>query len=395
MEENILNKRKNETILEYKKRLIYGKLIDKTIDYDYSTLSEYVFGRKLSEDVCRRMMYGAKEILLETDKENKSNLSDEKLLKEIEEKTLQLEKEKVKFQDQKREYKNYLRADARFEHLRDTLIEVVKENSYEPFEINFVEDKENQMVVTCSDWHIGLQEENYWNKVNIDIMKQRVQMFTNKIINLINRHNIDTVHIELLGDLVNGLIHVTTRISNEEDVISQVKIASELIANMLFNIAKNVNNVMVYGATSNHGRCVANAVDSLDVENFELLILWYLEAKLSNIKNIKFNENYYDCGMIVYQFLNETIFAVHGHQDKINTVINDLSQMLKIFPTEIHMGHYHHYYENCNHDISVVVNGTLSGTDKYAKGIRKTNKPSQNVMIYNSEGRECTYQIKF
>ena len=91
MEENILNKRENE-ILEYKKRLIYGKLIDKTIDYDYSTLSEYVFGRKLSEDVCRRMMYGAKEILLESDKESKNSLSDEKLLKEIEEKTLQLEK---------------------------------------------------------------------------------------------------------------------------------------------------------------------------------------------------------------------------------------------------------------------------------------------------------------
>ena len=395
MEENILNKRKNETILEYKKRLIYGKLIDKTIDYDYSTLSEYVFGRKLSEDVCRRMMYGAKEILLEMDKETKENISDDKLLKELEDKILEFEKEKIKFQDQKREYRNYLRADARFEHIRDTLFEIVSEGKYEPFEIKHIKDRESEMVICCSDWHIGLEEDNYWNKVNIDIMKERVEEFTNRAIQLIYRHNVDTVRVELLGDLINGLIHVTTRISNEEDVVSQVKIVSELIANMLYNIAQNVNCVKVYSATSNHGRCVANAKDSLDVENFELLIPWYLEAKLSDINNIKFEDNYYDEGIIVYNVFNETIFAVHGHQDKVDKVVGDLSQMLKIFPTEIHMGHYHSYYEKTEHDISVIVNGTLSGVDKYAKGIRKTNRPSQNIMIYTKEGRECTYQIKF
>ena len=40
---NVLEKYENESDIDYKKRLVYGKLIYKTIDYDYATLSKYVF----------------------------------------------------------------------------------------------------------------------------------------------------------------------------------------------------------------------------------------------------------------------------------------------------------------------------------------------------------------
>ena len=70
---NVLERYENENHIDYKKRLVYGKLIYKNIDCDYTTLSEYVFERPLSEDVCRRMMYGAKEAFLEMDKALKSD----------------------------------------------------------------------------------------------------------------------------------------------------------------------------------------------------------------------------------------------------------------------------------------------------------------------------------
>ena len=38
----------NESDLDYKKRLVYGKLIYKTIDCDYAALSEYIFGKQFS-----------------------------------------------------------------------------------------------------------------------------------------------------------------------------------------------------------------------------------------------------------------------------------------------------------------------------------------------------------
>jgi uncharacterized protein YejL (UPF0352 family) len=318
-------------------------------------------------------------------------------LQELEEKKLEIEKLKIQYQDQKREYRNYLRADARFEHIKSMIKEEIsKLNDFKPLIVkdipNYIGD--NEVVSICSDWHTGIKEKNYWNEISIDILKDRIEFLQNKIIQICNRHEASTLHLEILGDMINGLIHVTTRISNEEDVIKQTMICSEILANMITNLASKIPNIKIYSTIGNHGRCVANSVDSLDVENFEKLVPWYLEARLVNIDNIEFCGNVYDDGIIVYEFLNETIFAVHGHNDKVTSAVSDLSKMLKIFPTELHMGHYHSYYEKDDHDISTVVNGTASGVDKYAKNIRKTGKAIQTVLVYNSEGRECTYKVK-
>ena len=43
-----LNRRPDETQLDYHKRLVYGKLVDKTLgDLDYSELSDYAYGQHL------------------------------------------------------------------------------------------------------------------------------------------------------------------------------------------------------------------------------------------------------------------------------------------------------------------------------------------------------------
>lgn len=396
MEEK-LKKREDESKLEYVKRIVYGKLKDKTIDNDYSELAPLVFDKEYSSDVARRMFYGARNILDMIDENKINNIDDNEVLKEIEEKRLELEKMKIQYQDQKREYNNYLRADARFEHLQETMKqEILRLNELKPLVVKDTPNiiGENHVVSILSDWHTGIKEKNYWNEISIDILRDRIEKLQNKIISICERHEVSTLHTEILGDMINGLIHVTTRISNEEDVIKQTMICAEILANMITNLASKIPNIKIYSTIGNHGRCVANAKESLDVENFERLVPWYLQARLINIKNIEFCGNVYDDGIIVYQFLNETIFAVHGHEDKVTTAVSDLSKMLKIFPTELHMGHYHSYYEKDDHDISTIVNGTASGVDKYAKGIRKTGRATQTCMVYTNEGRECTYKIK-
>jgi hypothetical protein len=324
-----------------------------------------------------------------------SSASDE--LEKIKLEKLEIEKLKIQYQDQKREYKNYLRADARFDHLRNVMKEEIsKLNELRPLIVKRIPEYigENETVSICSDWHTGIKEKNYWNEISVDILKDRIEFLQNKIIQICNRHEASTLHLEILGDMINGLIHVTTRISNEEDVIKQTMTCAEILANMITNLANEIPTIKIYSTIGNHGRCVANSTESLDIENFEKLVPWYLEARLINLKNVEFCGNVYDEGIIVYQFLNQTIFAVHGHQDKITSAVSDLSKMLKVFPTELHMGHYHSYYEKDDHDISTIVNGTASGVDKYAKGIRKTGKATQTVLVYTPEGRECTYKVK-
>ena len=55
-----LGRKANETQREYHKRLIYGKLEDKTLsDYDWDELSEFLFGKQLARDETRKRAYGS------------------------------------------------------------------------------------------------------------------------------------------------------------------------------------------------------------------------------------------------------------------------------------------------------------------------------------------------
>ena len=71
------------------KSIIYGKMVDKTMDKDYSEISEELFGKHLASDECRKRCYGAKAVIdaVECDKVNNIIDSNE-ILQEIEEKRL-------------------------------------------------------------------------------------------------------------------------------------------------------------------------------------------------------------------------------------------------------------------------------------------------------------------
>lgn len=326
--------------------------------------------------------------------------NDDDIMSEIEEKMIELKKETIKLQDQRRELNKQIRHNARYEHLIDTIKESVNNlNEVAPLIVN--QNKENfntgyrkEAVLILSDWHIGVVNDNAWNKFNLEIAKDRIDKLLNKTIQYCRLHEVNTIHVELLGDLVNGFIHIGNRIENEEDVISQTMRVSEMLSQFVGTLSESIPKVKVYRSTGNHGRCSANLKESIEVENFERIIPWFMQTRLSGQANIEFIENEIDDNIIVMEFLNETIYAVHGHLDKPNSVVNDLSKMLKNFPTEIHLGHYHSFKEHDDSDITVTVNGTLSGVDNFAKKIRKVGSPMQTLCIYNEEGRECTYKIK-
>lgn len=323
-----------------------------------------------------------------------SSIDSNEILQEIEEKRLELEKEKVRFQDQRREYKKYLRQDARWEHLRDSIINEVK-NIEKDLIVPYCRPIEGgkEAVLILSDWHIGSTSNNAWNIFNLDVAKRRVGELLDKTIKYCRLNNVATIHVELLGDLVSGYLHIGNRIENEEDVIKQVMIVSEMLCEFVVELSAHIPKVKVYTSTGNHGRCSANIKESMDVENFEKLIPWYMSARIKDDK-IDFVENEVDNNIIIMRFLNEIIYCVHGHQDRYTNVVDNLSKMLKEFPTEIHLGHYHSFKESDEYDITTTVNGCLSGVDEYAKKIRKAGTPMQTLMIYNEDGRECTYKIK-
>lgn len=314
------------------------------------------------------------------------------ILDEVREEKKEIEKLKIQYQDQKREYRNYLRLDARFEHLKQEMIRAIKETN-EIFMDDYIDIGEERYTcasLILSDWHIGLTINDELNVFNNKVANERVQELRDKVIKYCRKNNVYQLNVELLGDMCQGYLHNSSRVFNEEDVISQTMRVSNVLAELINDLAACIPEVDVYSCIGNHGRASANIKDSIQTENFERLITWHLQTKLQN-PNVKVKDCEVD--IITYTNMNgDRIVAAHGNLDKPNQVVNNFIKMYRYIPDEVHLGHTHYYQENDEYDINVVVNGTLSGMDQFAKSIRKTSQPCQVLRIYGDDVN--TYKIK-
>lgn len=122
-----IERRNNETKLQYHKRLVYGKLVDKTLsDIDYSELAELVYGQAYSSDVARRMFYGSRRTLQLLEDEQASGIDNNNILSELDAKMIELRKERQKFYDQRNAFNKIVRERSRQEELNEILVDAVK-----------------------------------------------------------------------------------------------------------------------------------------------------------------------------------------------------------------------------------------------------------------------------
>ena len=140
-------------------------------------------------------------------------------------------------------------------------------------------EKVNEAVLICSDWHIGAKFDNVLAQYNVDIAKQRIEELLCKTIDYCTIHDVKTLHIELLGDMLSGAIHISSKVEAEENVISQIMTLSRLLSNFIYELASKIPYVKVYTAIGNHSRLCPNLKDNQEGENFERLIPFYLKDK--------------------------------------------------------------------------------------------------------------------
>ena len=326
---------------------------------------------------------------------NKSSIDSEEFLKELEMKRRELEKEKIKFQDERRTYNKYLRYDARFERLLDLLKQEL--SNIEP--LNFIDDSYDygnsqlEASLLISDTHLYMTADNYWNKYDIDIAKERLNQLVNKTITDCKLYNVKTLNVNLLGDLISGIIHSEIQIENQENIVRQVIGASEILAEVINTLGNKIPKVIVRMTCGNHGRVNPNKKDAVEKENFEYFIWEFLKLRVVNEK-VTFEENDIDDTIIHYEVNGKHICGVHGHLDKVNSIANDFSKMFDFKPSLIVCGHLHHEYSNNENGITVLMNNTMSGVDTYAKNGRYIGKPSQTLIIHKDED-EIIHNMRF
>lgn len=311
----------------------------------------------------------------------------------------ELEKERIKFRDERNEYNKLIRQEARKESYLEQFVRTIKETVIpEPLVVS--EDKCDSngncdMVINLNDIHFGMEIDNFWNKYDEGVLKKRLTHYLERIFEIRERHGCENAYV-VIGEIVNGIIHNSLRIQSNQDLIEQFLTIIYHIADFLILLSEKFENVNVYVAPGNHSRINPKKEDGLDKENIDNLIIPFLEAKLQNYMNIRCYKNNMDHSVAIFTVRNRMCAAVHGDKDNISDVVENLWKLTGISFDIIFTGHKHTNKLLTSHDCKVVQSGCLIGMDEYAINNRLRNRPEQAVCIISEvEGLDCIYDIKF
>lgn len=178
-----------------------------------------------------------------------------------------------------------------------------------------------EMFMIFSDTHIGLavipEEVGGLGEYNVDIFKVRVRNYLDRVIRIADlhrtTHNIDTLHVSFLGDLVHGgndagqwgFLH------SEQTVMDQVFCASDIFIEMLTELSQYFKNVKVHCVYGNHGRIAKRGIEKKFV-NWDYMLYKWMEASLKRYDNIEFQIP--RAAFQIVESLGNKFLLIHGDQ---------------------------------------------------------------------------------
>ena len=331
-----------------------------------------------------------------------SRFNEDEYASQLNDRKRELEKAKVAFRDERNDWNKQNRVEARVEEKLDNLERELRKIGETNFYISDdvqINDGDNSLIVMLSDLHTGQTFNSRFGQYNTGILKDRLGQLLDKTIEIGNRHKSVMVNVVLLGDQISGNIHSTIQVSNRENVIEQIKIASEVISSFCVELAKRFGFVNVYECAGNHSRLVSNKELAIHDERLDNLITWIVKQMTSHIDNIKVHDdevNRIDSGISIFELYGKEYVAVHGDFDKLNkSGVGNLSMMLGTIPYAVLNGHNHFPSSTDINGVKVIQGGSMAGAgDDYTTEKRLTGKPNQTVLVCNEDGIDCIYNVE-
>lgn len=311
----------------------------------------------------------------------------------------ELEKAKIQFRDERNAWnkQNYVnaRVEKDLDYLGEKLQEIGKINfnsQYSPISVN----SDNDLIVCLSDLHIGQCFDSWFGKYDSTIAKKRLDSYIQEIIKIGKRHNSENVYIFLGGDEVSGGIHLSIKVSDRENVIEQVKLASEYISSFVTELANHFNHIYVTGVAGNHSRLVMSKEESVKDERLDSLITWIVEQITKHIPNIDVLNNNIDSTISIMNIRGNDYYGVHGDMDyATDSGISRLVMAVGKIPYAIIAGHRHTpVYKEFN-NVKYIQSGSLASCgDDHTVSKRLTGRANQTVLVCNKNGIECIYNVE-
>lgn len=385
-----------ESELQYIWRLGQAKengLLDMTWD-EIATLINKAFREDetvyRSESAYRKRYNNAKDFNTEVfSKENRSN--------ELDEQIRELERKKIQFRDERTAWQRQNYIDARVENKLDLLESTLSQLGRTNFETHDKVDvtSDNDMLIVLSDFHIGQCFNSVWGEYNSNIAAERLDKLLNEVIAIRELHNSEKCYAVLCGDMISGSIHKSLQVTNRENVIEQIKIATELISSFCYELSKHFSNVFISSVVGNHTR-IERKEDALHDERLDDIITWGVGLSLQHIANIHMLKRNLDVGIADLDIRGKFYTVIHGDYDPFSkSGTYNLCSMLGYFPYALISGHMHTCAVDEANGVKMIRGGTLAGSgDQFTIEKRLSGKPSQMVCICNQKGVACYYPIE-
>ena len=394
-----LKRKQDESELQYIWRLCSAK-DSSTLDMTWSELAS-VLNKELraddevwTESAYRKKYQQAKTFYEEVFSKMESDTYNNELMVQKRE----LERLKIAFRDERNAWQRQNYADKRAEETLELLETELKQLGNANFETHTtpIISSGNEMVICLSDLHIGQTFSSVFGEYNSDIARRRLNEYLNKVIEVGKLHNVRKVHTISLGDQISGSIHKSIAITNRENVIEQIRLATELISSFCYELTKHFEVVLFYNVSGNHTR-IDRKDDSLHNERLDDTIGWAVSLSLNHIENFHYMKHRnLDIGLADLNVCGKTYIACHGDYDPMTKQgVSNLCMLLGFIPTGIFRGHKHYPAMNELNGVKVIQSASLAGSgDDHTIECRLTGKPSQTLCVCNSNGIECIYNVE-
>ena len=395
---NDLKKLESETEEQYLWKI--GQLVDSGKVENWASINDIVNeelgieeDKKRDESSFRKRYQAAKKFYDGCFSKMKSG----EYAQKITEMNRELERAKIKFRDERNAWNKQNYIDARVEEKLDLLEKELTSQGRVNFDIheNVNITSDNDVLIILSDFHIGQCFRSMWGEYNSDIARNRLNQLLNEVIAIQKMHGSENCYISLQGDMLSGNIHKTIQITNRENVIEQIKLASELISSFCYELSKVFNKVFMSSVVGNHSR-MDRKDDSLHDERLDDIISWGVELSLKHIDNFCVLKTNLDSGIAEINIRDKVYIAVHGDYDRYtNTGVYNLCMHLGFIPYAITYGHLHTCAVEEANGVKMIRSGSLAGSgDDYTIEKRLSGKPSQMVCVCNKKGVACYYPIE-
>lgn len=337
-------------------------------------------------------------------KESQRNSDDKEdsYFKELEVQRRQLEKERVKLQTEKLEYNRWLREEARDELITEKICDVI--TSLAPMDIpTYIEPKHNPrgFALVYGDEHFGIEYElkglfgDIINTYSPEIFEERMWDLFNQTVEIIQKENIDTLHVFNMGDFNDGILRVSQLMKLRYGVVDGTIKYADFISNWLNKLTKYVR-VKYQSTNGNHSelRMLGQPKGTFTEDNMGKVVTEFIKTRLKDNPNFTYIEN--PTGFIYAQVACNTILGIHGEVKNMKTAIDEFSRIYNVPIQYLLAGHLHH---NKTEEIGVnseVINvGSIIGVDNYSLSLRKTANASAKLLVFEqTRGKVCEYTLK-